>query len=232
MKNKAKKISCIIPAYNEEKRIKAVLDVIQNHHLISEIIVIDDGSTDKTKEAVEERMGDKLILISLQKNMGKSFAVASGIEKAKHDIIFLLDSDLIGLAEKDISNILQPVMSSEVDMSISLRKNSLLIYKLFKLDYISGERAFLKSLILEHLPTIRRLPGFGLESFINRLIIKNSWRIKVVYWKNVITPRKSKKMGFFTGRKKDLAMILQILSITSAREIIRIYFKMVKLRST
>ena len=85
---------------------------------------------------------------------------------------------------------------------------------------------------MEHLAEIRRLPGFGLESFINELIIKNSWRVKVVYWRDVITPRKSKKIGFFKGRKKDLSMIIQILSVTSPREIIRIYFKMIKLRST
>jgi glycosyltransferase involved in cell wall biosynthesis len=232
MKNKTEKISCIIPAYNEAGRIGAVLDAARNHPMINEVILIDDGSTDRTKETIEQKLGEKVKLISFEKNMGKSFAVAAGIEKAVNDIIFLLDGDLMGLTEKDISNIIHPILSGEADMSISLRKNSLLIYKLFKLDYVSGERVFQKSLIMEHLAEIRRLPGFGLESFINELIIKNSWRVKVVYWRDVITPRKSKKIGFFKGRKKDLSMIIQILSVTSPREIIRIYFKMIKLRST
>jgi len=231
MKNEAKKISCIIPIYNEAERVGAVLDVAQNHHLISEVILIDDGSTDGTKEIIGQKLRENVKLISLEKNMGKSFAVAAGIEKSTNDIIFLLDGDLIGLTEKNISSIIKPVVSGEADISMSLRKNSLLIYRIFKLDYISGERVFRKNLLINHLTEIRRLPGFGLESFINKLIIENSWKIKVVYWRNVITPRKAQKIGFFKGRKKDFSMIFQILKVTSFKEIIRINFKMIKLRS-
>jgi glycosyltransferase involved in cell wall biosynthesis len=232
VKEEIKKVSCIIPIYNEAERIGAVLDIARDHPMISEVILVDDGSTDGSKGVVKQKSGGKVKLIFLEKNMGKSFVAATGIEKATNDIIFLLDGDLIGLAKKDISDIIHPILSGEADISMSLRKNSLLIYKIFKLDYVSGERVFQKSLIMEHLTEIRRLPGFGLESFINKLIVKNFWKIKVVYWRNVITPRKSKKIGFFKGRKKDLSMIFQMLKVTSAKEIIRIYFKMVKLRST
>ncbi|MGC8981459.1 MAG: glycosyltransferase family 2 protein [Minisyncoccia bacterium] len=53
-------ISCIIPAYNEEKRIKDVIEAIKNSKLIDEIIVVSDGSTDNTYE-----MAKNVILIKL-----------------------------------------------------------------------------------------------------------------------------------------------------------------------
>ena len=49
MKNK---VSCIIPAYNEESRIANVLKVVENHPILDEVIVINDGSTDKTADVI------------------------------------------------------------------------------------------------------------------------------------------------------------------------------------
>ena len=58
-------ISCIIPAYNEGPRIKAVLDVVAAHPLIDEIIVVDDGSSDDTAALASGR--EKVVLIRLSK---------------------------------------------------------------------------------------------------------------------------------------------------------------------
>lgn len=223
-----KKISCVIAAYNEGARIGCVLDAVENHPLIHEIIVVDDGSQDNTSEVVAKRKGIKLI--TLPKNRGKSFAVVTGIKQSKHDHLFMLDADLIGLSADDVSRLIQPVLDEEADISISLRKNSLPIMRFMELDYISGERVFKKSIIEKHLDNIEKLPSFAIESFFNRVIIENKHSLKVVRWDNTITPRKSAKIGFFKGVWGDILMIRDILKLVSVKEVVRQNYKMHKLK--
>lgn len=223
-----KKISCIIAAYNEGDRIGAVLDAIENHPLISEIIVVDDGSKDHTREEVKKRKGIKLL--ALPHNCGKSFAVTTGIRHSTHDHLLMLDADLLNLSSEDITRLIQPVLNDDADITISLRKNSLPIMRLMELDYISGERVFKKSFLEEHLATIAQLPGFAIESFMNRLIIDQKHRIQIVRWDKTITPRKSAKVGFWKGTWGDIKMIREILQLVPVHEIVSQNYKMHKLK--
>ena len=99
----ANKVSCIIPAYNESKTIKNVLNVVKNHELVGEVIVINDGSNDNTKEIVEKIRGIKLI--NNDENMGKSASVAKGIKLSKNEIIMLLDADLKNLNKNHVTSL-------------------------------------------------------------------------------------------------------------------------------
>ena len=74
-----KKISCIIPAYNEEKNISNVLDVLLKflHKDIFEIIVVNDCSSDKTEEIL--RNFSEIKIIQNEKNLWKSASVAKAI---------------------------------------------------------------------------------------------------------------------------------------------------------
>ncbi|MFH1254931.1 MAG: glycosyltransferase family 2 protein [bacterium] len=213
------KISCIIPAHNENPRIENVLRAICGHPMIYEIIVIDDGSQDDTAKTVKKFDGVKLIIH--EKNKGKSEAVADGIARSKGDDIFLLDADLIGLTSGDINDLLKPIIDGEADASISLRKNSPWIFRKIGFDFISGERVFEKKLVQDKLDEIRKLPNFGLEVYLNKLIIKNKLRIKIIFWKNVTSPWPHKKNGIFIGSKKFLFMIKDILKTVSIFEIFR-----------
>lgn len=88
-------ISIIIPAYNEEKNIKQCLDSIKNSDYSknkTEIIVIDDGSTDKTREIVKKYEDVKLLR---QNHLGKTEALNLGTKKAKHDFVVTIDADTI-----------------------------------------------------------------------------------------------------------------------------------------
>jgi dolichyl-phosphate beta-glucosyltransferase len=92
-------LSMIIPAYNEELRLPHVLDSIinyfENQDYSYEIIIVDDGSTDKTRELIENNkfFPDKVKLIVQPKNMGKGSAVKAGVEQASGELLIYNDAD-------------------------------------------------------------------------------------------------------------------------------------------
>jgi len=93
------KISIVVPTYNEEKRIEKTIEKITTFFKNSgedfEIIVSDDGSTDKTLEIVKsfQKIYPNLILLE-GKHKGKGLTVKSGMEKATGKIILFTDADL------------------------------------------------------------------------------------------------------------------------------------------
>ncbi len=227
------KISCIVPIYNEGKRVSNVLDALIEHEKISEIIIVNDGSSDDSEKIVKEKIvgiGDERVkFISYKKNCGKTHAVKMGLKKAKNPWIMTIDSDLVGLTKKNITDLIMPIEKGLADVSMSLRKNSLGTFKFLGMDFVSGERVFRKNLIGD-LERLEKLPGFGLETFMNGEIVKRELRIVVVDFKNVITPRKSAKFGFWAGIKGDTKMVFQIISLLGVFGVVKQFRKMLKLK--
>ncbi|GAC1413928.1 MAG: glycosyltransferase [Candidatus Doudnabacteria bacterium] len=223
-----KTISCIIAAYNEETRIEKVLEVVSAHPQLTEIIVIDDGSTDLTSEIV--RKFPKIKLLAKTQNQGKSKAVYEGIKNAHGELLLLLDADLEGLEQRHLELLIDPVLNGLADVTISLRKNS--PWRFMGMDYISGERVFSKSILEDHLEKIPLLPNFALEVFMNDIKIDNKSRLKIVDWKEVGSPLKHKKYGFWRGLKGDLKMMRDIFKhktvYGAARQVVKMHFLKVK----
>ena len=222
------KISCIICAYNEAPRIAAVLTAATGHASLDEIIVVDDNSTDDTIAVVERFPAVKII--ALPKNGGKSQALVHGLSAAQHDTVMLLDADLANITEHDISALAEPVLSGAADVSVSLRKNAFGIHHAIGLDFTSGERVLPKSLLSDVLHEINKLPKFGIESYMNQLIIKRGLRLAVVKWKEVTHMRKAEKYGFIKGTWGDLKMSLDVLRVLSPWAILKMNRALIKQR--
>ena len=112
-------ISAIIAAYNEEKTIAEVLDVLTRCELIDEIIVVSDGSTDRTVEIA--RGFDGVTTMALRENRGKGYAMRMGVDYARHDVLFFVDGDMFHLTREHITSLLGPVLRDECDMNIGVR---------------------------------------------------------------------------------------------------------------
>ncbi|MCI4444401.1 MAG: glycosyltransferase family 2 protein [Candidatus Aminicenantes bacterium] len=93
-------LSIIIPAYNEEKRLgltlRKIIDYFNSRKIQAEIIVVDDGSSDRTAEVAHEILTEwpasKVII--QQKNKGKGAAIKEGVLKASGELILYTDADL------------------------------------------------------------------------------------------------------------------------------------------
>lgn len=223
-------VSCIIPAYNEGGRIGKVLDVVVGHKLISEVIVVDDGSIDDTRAILINRTGIKVIYH--EKNLGKSAAMITGIQEAQFDLLLFLDSDLIGLKSDDIENLVEPVIEKISDVSISIRSNSPFIWRWIGLDYISGERVIPRRLVSDYLPAMVNLRPFGFEVFINSLIIEKKLKVSIVKWDSVVSPIKTLKYGIWKGIRGDIKMMRDIFSVVSPVEVVYQIFRMLSLKVT
>jgi glycosyltransferase involved in cell wall biosynthesis len=222
------KVSCVIAAYNERARIGGVLKAVYKHPLIDEIIIVDDGSTDNTAEVLSDFPDVKFIVHP--QNKGKSFAVKTGLKEARGELVALIDADLIGLSAEDITNLINPVQSGKADISISLRKNAPITWRIIGLDPISGERVFHKKILEDQYENLMKLPGFGIETFLNQIIVKNNFRIKVVHWSNVESPEKFKKYGLKFGITSEIGMFIDIFKTASVFEVIYRIIKMLCLR--
>ncbi len=211
-------ISCVICAFNEEQRISDIVSVARQNPLISEIIVVNDGSTDQTQTLVEglaSKPGTPVRLFNHPHNKGKSAAYSLGVTNASNDLLLFLDADLVGLDVAAITKLIEPVLEKRTDVTISLKKNSLRLYKIINLDYVSGERVFSKSLIVDHLDAIAHLPGYAVETYINELIISKQQRLETVRWSYVSHLRKTDKNGFFLGIYKEVRMLIGITTMFS-----------------
>lgn len=220
------KISCIVPVYNEGKRVGNVLKALIGHPLLDEVIVVNDGSSDDSEKVLKEIKG--INLISYSRNKGKSGAVMTGMKEAKNDLLLMIDSDLQGLTAQAITDLVEPVLNGIADVAMTLRKNSLPIFKLIGLDFVSGERIFSRKMI-PNLDDLGKLSCFGLESHLNNLIVKNRARLAVVYWRNVITPRKAVKFGYLEGTKRDWKMVGEIVNYLGLKGIYKQIREMKKL---
>ena len=220
-------VSCIIPAYNEGPRIRKVLDLATSHALISEVIVVNDGSGDDTQDVIDEFTS--AVSIRHPVNKGKSAALHTGITNATGDLICFLDADLTGLCSEDITALIVPVLEQGVGMSISMRKNSPWVDRKLGIDYISGERVLHRSLLAPYLEEIPKLPHFGFEVFLNKIVISTKTPIRVIFWKDVESPLPFKKYGMVKGMKSFGGMLSDIFEVISVFEVVTQFYHLRRL---
>ena len=117
------KISVVIPAFNEEKHIRAgALEKIE----ADEIIVVNDGSTDNTEEAIKKAMSrdERITLISYEQNRGKGYAMRQGALAAANDTIVFTESDR-QFSHSDIPKLAQALENADIVIGKRENKHSI-----------------------------------------------------------------------------------------------------------
>ncbi len=110
------KLSVIIPVYNEVESIKIILKRVQDTNLVSEILIVDDGSKDGTRDVLKTLDGkDGVRVILHEKNQGKGAAVRTGMNAATGEILLIQDADL-EYDPRDYPELLKPIEEGLADV--------------------------------------------------------------------------------------------------------------------
>lgn len=183
-------VSVIIPAFNEEKNIKDTINALKEVNAIKQIIVVNDGSKDKTQEIVEKL---DVQLINHDKNHGKGCAINTGAKYVTEDVVALVDGDL-GTTAKEIKKLFKPIYLKEADISVAIlpgtkkkggfglvKKLALVGLKLNTKEKfrapLSGQRVMKRDVLEKLLPFSN---GFGIELEMTINSLKNGYRIKEI----------------------------------------------------
>jgi len=152
-------ISIVVPAFEEETRlgesVRKILLYIKNQKLSAELIIVDDGSKDKTKEVAEQICAGfpeiPTNVIRYEQNRGKGYAVKTGLIAANGDVALFSDADLSTPIE-ELTKLVEPIQKGEYDVTF-------------------GSRALDRSLIGVHQPW-RREQGGKVFNFIVRTLTR------------------------------------------------------------
>ncbi|WP_057978248.1 glycosyltransferase [Caloramator mitchellensis] len=202
------KAVCIIPAYNEEKTIADVIDVVKSVDIINKVIVVSDGSTDNTATIARNHGA---IVYELKENKGKGAAVKIGVDNADSELILLLDADLIGLTKEHVVDLLNPVLRDEADMTIGIFAKGRFATDLaqFVAPHLSGQRAVKKEIItkINNIDITR----YGIEVALTKSVEREGYRVVNVELKDLTHIMKEEKLGFRKGFAARMKMYWDIL---------------------
>ncbi|NMO88777.1 glycosyltransferase [Actinomycetospora sp. TBRC 11914] len=132
-------VSVIVPAYNETENIEATLrSILANDHPL-EILVVDDGSTDGTAELVES-LGLPAVRVIRQPNSGKPIALNTGVARAKHDLVVMMDGDTV-FQPDTVARLVAPFADPEIGAvagNVKVANRTELIPRLQHIEYVVG----------------------------------------------------------------------------------------------
>ncbi len=205
-----RRISVVIPAYNEAERLPGVLGRIPD--FVDEVLVVDDGSADGTYDAARafSEKDPRIKAIRLEENCGKGCAMREGVKQSTGDVVVFMDADGQHKPE-DIIKLVEPIVRGEADMVIGARKveergkrplhrrlSNIITTRLIRLklrryiyDTQSGFRAFRR----EFLPEIES-SRYEVETEMLFKAAKMGARIKEVPVGMIYDPAREGRFGF------------------------------------
>lgn len=209
-------VTAIIPAYNEEMTIANVVNCLKKVDKIQNIIVVSDGSTDRTA-AIARECGANVI--ELKENVGKGGAIKAGVNECGTEIILFLDADLIGLTEKHVLDLIEPVIENQADMTIGIFRNGRMVTDLAQkvTPYLSGQRA-IKNSVIDEIPNID-ITRYGVEVALTKYVDKSFIRVQKVDLPDMTHITKEEKLGIVKGVQARLKMYWEIVKILSSNNI-------------
>ena len=114
-------LSVIIPAYNEKNTIREILKRVRQQQMHKEIIIVDDYSTDGTREILLNENGLDLKIIMHPENLGKGCAIRTALDHVTSDIVIIQDADL-EYDPNDYEKLIRPIIQRKADVVYGSRR--------------------------------------------------------------------------------------------------------------
>ncbi len=204
-------VSAIIPAFNEERTIRAVIDVLLRHPHIKEVIVVDDGSTDLTVQQIKKL---PITVIELKDNEGKAEAMSVGVSAATSDYIFFCDADVVGLTLPIIDTLIEPVLSGRTNMFVGVRDRRIWrLNRIFRFFPILGGERVLSKKLWYAVPRVYK-KNFQIEIALNYYAKKMPGKMGVTLMPGVTQIIKEKKYGLIIGFVRRCAMMWDVVVVS------------------
>lgn len=181
-------IAAVIPAYNEDRTVGLVVRAVKSVPAISEVIVVDDGSEDRTKERARAAHAK---VITINPNQGKGEAMVVGVS--------LTDADFINLTREHIETIIKPILDGRYDMVTGVVDRGKSINKIMESidDPFAGIRALSRE-IWDMTPREFK-DGYLVDSGLHVTASRADKKIKNIVLQNLKQVSKTKKYGFVKG---------------------------------
>lgn len=198
-------VAVVIPAYNEQLTIADVVSVALD--FCSEVIVASDGSTDETV-AFASAAGARVL--DLQPNQGKGCALKAALKATSASYVIMLDADLVGLTAKHLEELITPVLSGELVMSIGVFEGGGFMTDFGNrvTPHLSGQRACPREWLLSVPHLEERWP----EPAITEHLKKTNAAWNYIELGGVAQVMKEKKRGFWEGSKARTKMYADLLT--------------------
>lgn len=208
------KYSCLVPVYNEGPRIFDVLTALTQSKKLSEIICVDDGSTDDSVEVIKKKF-PKILLLEHKRNQGKTAAIQTGIRSAKYDVIVLIDSDLKNLKGSEIDQAISVFEQNNLDCLLlntaPMGNLDRLLRSMFRFLLLAAGNRIIRKSCLEAALLAKTPEGYHLEIAQNKYLLEN--RKKVAYFDiSAADVSKVAKNGWLKGLWGEVKMWRQIIS--------------------
>jgi glycosyltransferase involved in cell wall biosynthesis len=208
-------IAAILAAYNEELNVSYVLEVLRATDILDEIILVDDGSKDKTVEILNQAaaIDRRIQVIQHDRNMGKGQAIFSGLAATHATIILLLDADLKNLTTEHVQALLEPIIEQRADMTLGLFRHGHFSTDLshWLTPFLTGQRG-LRSELLKYVSR-EAAGGYGFEVALTVVARRHNCRTRVVPLKGVWHPSSEDRpeRGYWNGSLMHFRMYGQII---------------------
>jgi hypothetical protein len=201
------KVAAIIPAYNEERGIGDVLKAVTKSGLVAEVIVVSDGSTDKTVE-IAKSYGVKVI--EQVPNQGKAAAMVRGAKETDAEIITFIDADLVGLTPDLVDQLIKPVLENRADTTMGIFQGGKLSTDIAQtlFPFLTGQRAIRRDIWDK--AKIRPDSKYGVEMHITKYIFKQHLRVENVILKGCTQLFKEQKGQAVSGFGRRLKMVFDV----------------------
>lgn len=191
------KLSVLVPVYNEHSTVLEILDRVQEapiqKELEREIIVVDDGSTDGTRDLLSQIQKDGIVVLHHERNQGKGAAIRTALTRATGDIVVIQDADL-EYDPRDYAQLLRPIIEGRVKVVYGSRfigpkmamffwhmlANKMLtlmtniLYDAILSDMETGYKAF-RAEVIKGIPL--RARRFDFEPEVTAKVLKRGYRI-------------------------------------------------------
>ena len=206
-------IAAILPAYNEERNVGAVLEVLRATQILDEIILVDDGSSDQTVELLRQfaESDPRARLICHEKNQGKGQAVFTGWAATNAPYIIMLDSDLKNLHPEHVVALIEPILDRRADMTLGLFMGGHINtdFSHWATPFLTGQRG-LRSDLLNHVSR-EASAGYGFEVALTLAAGQEDYRTRIVPLRGVWHPPSEFHRGLWFGVKMRARMYGQII---------------------